>query len=95
MLCLENLSYGDFEINELVQMPDLFLNLALDEEETQKSGIAFILDMDGMSWGLLRYLSTQAVKVAAAKAEVSWPFLLLSFSHLANSYLIYVPTTHC
>lgn len=95
MLCLENLSYGDFEINELVQMPDLFLNLALDEEETQKSGIAFIMDMDGMSWGLLRYLSTQAVKVAAAKAEVSSPFLLLSFSHLANSYLIYVPTTLC
>lgn len=59
-------------------MPDLFLNLALDEEETQKSGIAFIMDMDGMSWGLLRYLSTQAVKVAAAKAEVSCSFVILT-----------------
>lgn len=78
-------------------MPDLFLNLALDEEETQNSGIAFIMDMDGMSWGLLRYLSTQAVKVGAAKAEVSGPFLLLSYANIFMNelLLIYVATTLC
>lgn len=51
-------------------MDDLWIELALDEEETQKNGIAFIIDMEGISWQFMRYLTPLNVKVGTRKAEV-------------------------
>ncbi|XP_054284227.1 clavesin-1-like [Macrosteles quadrilineatus] len=66
---LGNLVYGAHEPYEMFQVDDIWLTLALQEEETQKNGLVFLFDMDKFSWKFLRYFTPHIIRCSTAKAE--------------------------
>jgi hypothetical protein len=50
---------------------DLWLEVAMEEEETQKNGLAVIVDMEGYSLKLFRWLTPQNIRNASRKLYVS------------------------
>ncbi|KAG8290973.1 hypothetical protein J6590_072081 [Homalodisca vitripennis] len=81
-----NLVYGAHEPHEMFQVDDLWLSLALDEEETQKNGLVMIFDMEGMPWKFLRYFTPHIVRVTTTKAE-NIPVRNIQF-HVVNPGLL-------
>ena len=65
-----NVTVGEFPPGQMFQTDDLWFELVMDEEETQKNGIAFIIDMAGISWKFMRYFTPTIVTVSTRKAEV-------------------------
>ncbi|XP_046676256.1 alpha-tocopherol transfer protein-like isoform X2 [Homalodisca vitripennis] len=86
LLRLGNLVYGAHEPHEMFQVDDLWLSLALDEEETQKNGLVMIFDMEGMPWKFLRYFTPHIVRVTTTKAE-NIPVRNIQF-HVVNPGLL-------
>jgi hypothetical protein len=47
------------------------MEAAMDEEETQKNGIAIILDLGGLPMRLFKFLTPKATIISALKEEVT------------------------
>jgi hypothetical protein len=53
------------------------MEVAMEEEETQKAGLAVIVDMEGYSLKLLRWLTPHNLRITSRKLYVSglqWVF---------------------
>lgn len=83
VLKLGNVVVGECEPWENFQVDDLWLELAMDEEETQKNGLVYIFDMKGLTLKYLRYFTPTNCKVASTKAE-NLPVRKLEY-HVVNS----------
>lgn len=83
LLKLGNVVVGEFHPWHMFQTDDLWLELVMDEEETQKNGIAFIIDMAGISWKFMRYFTPTIVTVSTRKAE-NIPLRSIKY-HLINT----------
>uniref|UniRef100_A0A1B6CN90 CRAL-TRIO domain-containing protein n=1 Tax=Clastoptera arizonana TaxID=38151 RepID=A0A1B6CN90_9HEMI len=83
---LGNIEFGKYEPWEMHQVDDIWLELALDEDETQKNGVTFLIDMDKMSWKFIRYLTLYNVKVGTRKTE-NMPVCDVKY-HVINSGLL-------
>jgi hypothetical protein len=46
------------------------MELAMDEEETQQNGMAFLLDMDGLPMRLFKFMTPKHAIICALKEEV-------------------------
>jgi hypothetical protein len=57
-------------IVDCIRMNDLWIELAMDEEETQKNGMALIIDLGGLPLHLFKFLSPKATIISALKEEV-------------------------
>jgi hypothetical protein len=67
---------GDIDTNatsvmECIRLNDVWMELAMDEEETQKNGIAIILDLGGLPMRLFKFLTPKATIISALKEEVT------------------------
>jgi hypothetical protein len=67
---------GDIDTNtaslmECIRLNDLWMELVMEEEESQKNGIALILDVGGLPLRLFKFLSPKAVIISALKEEVT------------------------
>jgi hypothetical protein len=52
-------------------MNDLWIELAMDEDETQKNGMILIIDLGGFPVRLFKFLSPKATIISALKEEVT------------------------
>jgi len=52
-------------------MHDLILETILDEPETQKNGIAVVVDMKDFPWSLLKWISISNARITTKKADVN------------------------
>ncbi|CAH1396926.1 unnamed protein product [Nezara viridula] len=66
---LGNIVIGELDPWENFQVDDLWLELAMDEPETQENGLVYIIDMKNLSWRYLKYFTPHNCKVASMKAE--------------------------
>jgi hypothetical protein len=67
---------GDIDPNkttimDCIRLNDIWMEMAMDEEETQKSGIVIILDLGGLPMRLFKFLSPKATIISALKEEVT------------------------
>jgi hypothetical protein len=62
-----NIDTNHVTIYPLTHVDDLWLEMAMEEEETQKNGLAIIVDMEGYSWKLFRWLTPQNINVGLRK----------------------------
>lgn len=69
ILKLGNVVIGELEPWENFEVDDLWLELAMDEPETQEKGLVYIFDMSNLSWKYLKYFTPHNCKVASTKAE--------------------------
>jgi hypothetical protein len=74
----------------------MWMELALDEEETQKNGMAFIGDMGGLPMRIFKFLTPKATIKCALKEEVRGDCHNLNrdrvfnlFSHPPNHLTLY------
>lgn len=51
----------------LTHVDDLWMEVAMEEDETQKNGLAVIIDMEGYSLKLFRWLTPQNISVCSRK----------------------------
>jgi hypothetical protein len=49
---------------------DLWMELMMDEEETQENGTAMVVDMDGLPMRLLKFIKPKDAVIYALKEEV-------------------------
>lgn len=68
------------------QLHDLFLEAMLDDDETQKNGLAAIVDLKNYSWLLLRWLTPGNLCAAVKKLE-ALPFKNITF-HVVNTSVL-------
>jgi hypothetical protein len=61
----------DVTIYRLSHVDDLWLEVAMEEDETQKNGLAIIIDMEGYSLKLFRWLTPHNMRVGSRKIDVS------------------------
>jgi hypothetical protein len=47
------------------------MEVAMEEEESQKNGLAVIIDMEGYSLKLFRWLTPQNIRISSRKFYVS------------------------
>ncbi|XP_021922045.1 alpha-tocopherol transfer protein-like isoform X1 [Zootermopsis nevadensis] len=57
----------DVTIHTINYVDDMWLEVAMEEEETQKNGLAIIIDMEGYSWKLFRWLTPQNIRICSRK----------------------------
>ena len=72
-------------IVECIRMNDLWIELAMDEEETQKNGMVLIIDLGGLPLHLLKFLSPKATIISALKEEVTLEGKLPSCDWICHS----------
>jgi hypothetical protein len=64
-------SNKDVTVYRLNHVDDMWLEVAMEEEETQKNGLAVIVDMEGYSVKLFRWLTPQNIRISSHKLYVS------------------------
>jgi hypothetical protein len=67
---------GDIDTNtttlmDCIRLNDAWMELVMEEEESQKNGIVLILDMGGLPMRLIKFLSPKATIISALKEEVT------------------------
>lgn len=67
---------GDIDTNatsvkECIKLNDIFMEMAMDEEETQRNGTVIILDLGGPLMRLFKFLTPTATTISALKEEVT------------------------
>jgi hypothetical protein len=67
-------------------MNDLWIELAMDEEETQKNGMVLIIDLGGFPMRLFKFLSPKATIISALKEEVKLHCKLPNFDWISHSF---------
>jgi hypothetical protein len=55
-----------------MRLMDLWTELTMDEEETQKNGTVIVVDMDGLPMRLLRFIKPKDAVICALKEEVQF-----------------------
>lgn len=84
----------DINIYRLSHVDDLWLEAAMEEEETQKNGLAVIVDMEGYSLKLFRWLTPQNLRNSSRKLyNLSFPqidFHVVNTSALLNATIALV-----
>ncbi|XP_075214502.1 alpha-tocopherol transfer protein-like isoform X2 [Lycorma delicatula] len=83
---LGNIPVGEYQVYEMSQVDDLWLEAVMDEPETQKNGIVFLIDMKGLSWKFMRYFTPTNCKIGSRKAETI-PLHHIQF-HIVNSGML-------
>jgi len=66
-----NIDTTKASIVDCIRMNDLWIELAMDEEETQKNGMVLIIDLGGFPLHLFKFLSPKATIISALKEEVT------------------------
>jgi hypothetical protein len=66
-----NIDTTKASIVDCIRLNDLWIELAMDEEETQKNGMVLIIDLGGFPLRLLKFLSPKATIISALKEEVT------------------------
>jgi len=66
----DNIDTTKASIVDCIRLNDLWIELAMDEEETQKNGMALIIDVGGFPLRLFKFLSPKATIISALKEEV-------------------------
>lgn len=66
---------GDIDTNttsvmDCIRLNDVWMEMAMDEEETQKNGTVIILDLGGLPMRLFKFLTPKATIISALKEEV-------------------------
>jgi hypothetical protein len=61
----------DVTLHRLSHVDDMWLEVMMEEDETQKNGLAVIVDMEGYPWKMLRWLTPQNMRVSSRKLYVS------------------------
>lgn len=79
---LGNIVVSEQAAHELSTIDDLWLEATLDERDTQKNGMVFILDMKKIPYGILKYLTPSNCQIGARKAELV-PIRIMEY-HLIN-----------
>lgn len=87
LLRLGNVAIGKVEPWENFQTDDLWLELAMDEQEAWENGLVYIFDLQGLSWKYLRYFTPHNCKVASAKAE-GIPVRKMEYHVVNSSFLL-------
>ncbi|CRK93457.1 CLUMA_CG006993, isoform A [Clunio marinus] len=64
------LGAGNLNLMDLAQLDDLWMEAMLNEVETIENGIVVLLDMNGYSWKMMKWLAPGNVKVASTKADL-------------------------
>ncbi|RZF48643.1 hypothetical protein LSTR_LSTR010733 [Laodelphax striatellus] len=83
---LGNIVVSDHQAHEMSQVDDIWLEAVMDEPETQKNGIVFIVDMKGLSWKFMKYFTPTNVKIGSMKAETI-PLHSIQF-HVINTGML-------
>lgn len=65
-----NIDTTKASIIDCIRMNDLWIELAMDEEETQKNGMVLIIDLGGFPMRLFKFLSPKATIISALKEEM-------------------------
>jgi len=74
-------------IFRVTHVDDLWMEVALNEDETQKNGLAVIIDMEGYSLKLFRWLTPHNISVSSRKLyNLSFPSI--DFHVVNNSLLL-------
>ncbi|CAH0394672.1 unnamed protein product [Bemisia tabaci] len=91
---LGNIAVDEMPPNCLSQIDDLWLEGALDEPETQKNGMAFILDFKNTSWKIMKYITKDVVTVGTKKAEMvplrHMEYHLINYGMFINAIVSFV-----
>jgi len=66
----DNIDTAKASIIDCIRLNDLWIELAMDEEETQKNGMVLIIDLGGFPLRLFKFLSPKATIISALKEEV-------------------------
>ena len=66
-----NIDITKASIVDCIRLNDLWIELAMDEEETQKNGMVLIVDLGGFPVRLFKFLSPKATIISALKEEVT------------------------
>jgi len=66
-----NIDTTKVSIVDCIRLNDLWIELAMDEEETQKNGMVLIIDLGGFPLRLFKFLSPKATIISALKEEVT------------------------
>lgn len=83
---LGNIPTSEFQVCEMSQVDDIWLEAVMDEPETHKNGIAFIIDMKGLNWKFMRFFTPTNCRVGSKKAETI-PLHHVQF-HVVNSGML-------
>ncbi|KAF5300275.1 hypothetical protein FQA39_LY11132 [Lamprigera yunnana] len=83
---------GNIDVNQMLPqqsacVDEFWLELVMDEPETQSAGLSVILDMKGYSWRMFRWLTPTNVKFGSRKADL-YPFKDLVYHVVNTSTLI-------
>lgn len=65
-----NIDTTNTTIVDCIRLNDLWIELAMDEEETQKNGLVIIIDLGGLPLRLFKFLSPKATIISALKEEM-------------------------
>lgn len=65
-----NIDTNTMKLRDCARLADLWMELAMDEEETQQNGMAFLLDMDGLPMRLFKFMTPKHAIICALKEEV-------------------------
>jgi hypothetical protein len=65
-----NIDTTKASIVDWIRLNDLWLEMAMDEEETQKNGMVLIIDLGGLPLRLFKFLCPKATIISALKEEV-------------------------
>lgn len=79
---LGNIVVSEQPCHELSNIDDLWLEAILDETPTQANGTVFVLDLKGIPYSILKYLTPNNCRIGARKAELV-PLRVMEY-HLVN-----------
>lgn len=65
-----NIDIKNMCLRECAMLTDLWMELALDEEETQKTGMVLLVDMDDLPMRLFKFITPKDAIIYAYKEEV-------------------------
>ncbi|KAL1458593.1 hypothetical protein WDU94_008730 [Cyamophila willieti] len=79
---LGNIVVSEQPCYELSNIDDLWLEATLDERASQSNGMVFVLDLKGIPYGIIKYLTPSNCRIGARKAELV-PLRVMEY-HLVN-----------
>ncbi|KAI5705234.1 hypothetical protein M8J75_013206 [Diaphorina citri] len=83
---LGNIVVSEQPCYELSNIDDLWLEATLDEPDTAANGMVFLLDLKGIPYGIMKYLTPTNCRIGARKAELV-PLRVMEY-HLVNGGML-------
>ncbi|KAK5646337.1 hypothetical protein RI129_004801 [Pyrocoelia pectoralis] len=83
---LGNIDVGQMSAEQSARVDEFWLELIMDEQETQCTGLSVILDMKGYSWRMFRWLTPSNMRFGSKKADL-YPCKELVY-HIVNTSML-------